>query len=275
MKTPKQSKLSVHLTCFVLLMCSLHPSSIDASRKGHRFFLGPEFYHVHRVRQGGTKQNGTLIGGKLIYDHVKRYKFYWAAEGLFAVGPLMGHTGDGKKIKSCLSENYVEGRLGYTFQSKCWLKPSFTPFGGYGYFWEINKFDKNAPLPIRTQTTYRYAAAGFLTSINLSEHLQIGVNLKLKYMLEPRCTITKDPEFDKISLKIGNEKLQYRIELPVNYYSREQHGCCDGFKDGSYGVAFTPFFERQHYEGQAAYPFDYMRTLFFNYGATLAAFYTF
>jgi hypothetical protein len=270
MKTPKQSMLlrqKFLLPFFYMLLC---PGITTASTHAHRVLAGPEFYNVHRTREGGTKQNGTLIGAKLLYDHVKRYKFYWAAEALYAVGPLSGHTGQNKKIKSCLNESYVEGRFGYTFQYKCGWKPAFTPFAGAGYFWEINKFDKRSPLPIHTKTTYRYITGGFLASVNWNADWQIGLTLKVRYMIDPRCTITHDPEFNKVFLKIGNDdQLQYRIELPINYAAKYAiaHTCVD--------FSFIPFCEKFCYQRQAAYPFDYLKTRFFNYGATLAASYTF
>jgi hypothetical protein len=76
-------------------------------------------------------------------------------------------------------------------------------------------------------------------------------------MIDPECKISNDPEFDTISLKIENDSLQYRLELPVTYL----HEYCS--------FVATPFYERRCYGRQAGYPFDFLKTTLFNYGLTL------
>lgn len=267
----------MHIIYSIVIISSLFLHALSSaalheqSTQGHRFLAGPEIYHVRRTREGGTKQTGYLFGGKMLYDHIKRYKFYWAAEASYARGPLCGHTGQKKKIRSCLSESLIEGRFGYTFQTKKWLRPAFTPFAGAGYFWETNRYSKSSPLPIHTQIAYRYVTGGFLASLTWNKTWQAGVTLKLRYMLNPRCKITHDPEYKKISLKVGNDKFQYRIEFPLNYYS----GCQYALPHCCYGFSVIPFYERFCYERQSAYPFDFLKTQFSNYGATLSGFYYF
>ena len=51
-------------------------------------YIGPEIYYVSRLKEGGSRQGGTLYGVRLGYDHVQRYKFYWGIDALWAKGTL-------------------------------------------------------------------------------------------------------------------------------------------------------------------------------------------
>lgn len=228
-------------------------------RSAHRVRGGPEMYQVIRTREGGTRQHGMLYGGRFIYDHYKRYRFYWAAEAAYALGTLRGYTGNGGTLKSRMTDASVEARFGYTFQCKsCW-QLALTPFAGIGYLWECNNFTHPSLLSLHFKTQYRYATVGFLLAISPTEQFTAGLNVKGRYLLNPKCRISNDPEFKAIRLGINNDQLQYRIELPLTYLG----------KDSYWSVQAVPFYERRFYGRYADHPFDFLETQLINYGVTL------
>lgn len=226
--------------------------------KGHRLLIGPEAYDVVRHRAGGTKQRGWLGGGRIIYDHIRRYKFYWAIEGALAAGDLKGTSGGGAKLKSFMRDRSIEARLGYTLQFKHGHKFACTPFIGAGYLIEDNNFKPPSAMHLHFKTSYRYLTAGFISSLYICNAWKCGLNVKVRHMLDPKCQVSHDPEFDLAKLNIGNDTLQYRIELPITYLYKE-------------GIAFaaTAFYENRVYGGWVGYPFDFLKTRLYYYGATL------
>ncbi|MBA3602692.1 MAG: hypothetical protein H0W50_03430 [Parachlamydiaceae bacterium] len=251
------------LTTLVFLFPFIHINGsfefCTLSIKGHRLLIGPEVYHVHRNREGGSKQNGWLGGGRFTYDHYRRHSFYWALEGAIARGKLHGKSKLSKQ-ESHMRDRSIEGRLGYTFRIKRICKLMLTPFIGGGYMIEDNDFRHPSPLHLHFKTAYSYASAGLLSSISLGCQWKLGLTVKLRYLFDPTCKITHDPDFRSTSLKIANDNLQYRLELPVTY------NYCHGFS-----LVATPFYESRIYGRQIGFPFDYLQTRIYDYGVILQA----
>lgn len=250
-------------TAYVLLFPLFHIDGgfkcCSLSLKGHRLLIGPEFYHVHRNREGGSKQNGWLGGGRFTYDYLRRHTLYWAVEGAIARGTLHGKSKLFKQ-ESNMRDRSIEGRVGYTFRIRKACKLMLTPFVGGGYLIEDNDFRNPSPLHLHFKTSYSYATAGLLSSINLGCQWKVGLTVKLRFLFDPTCKISHDPEFRDITLKIANDNLQYRLELPITY------NYCHGIS-----FAATPFYENRIYGRQIGYPFDYLQTRLYNYGVTLQA----
>jgi hypothetical protein len=228
-------------------------------------YVGPEIYYVKRTKEGGAVQTGTLYGVRIGYDHVRRYKFYWGCDVLWARGILDGHVAD-DKLKSEFTDTNIEARLGYTFQSKCWRCASFTPFVGGGYFWEYNNFVNPTPLKLHFKNIFSYVPVGFLSQIFLMPTLSVGLNFKARVILEGKQNVSHDPKFNK-STQHYIENLQYRLELPIIYFF------C--WKSNPLGVSLVPFFEYRHYGHRANFPFDFLETKLKFYGATLKLMYLF
>lgn len=239
----------------------------DRPRTGrHQFYIGPEIYHVHRNREGGTKQNGTIYGVRAGYDRIKRYHFYWGFDALYGKGTLDGKSGGGHKLKSTFSDLFAEGRFGYTFQQKCGYRFSLTPFGGFGYMNERNNFKHPSPIPAHFHIRSWYGVAGFLSQASLTNCFDIGINFKARFLYEPKCKVSHDPDSDD-STQLINEKIHYRVELPLTYHYPE---CCDRFL-----ISLVPFYEFRQYGKRVNYPFDFFDTKLNIYGATLKLIYTF
>ncbi|HRD56006.1 MAG TPA: hypothetical protein PLC42_06375 [Parachlamydiaceae bacterium] len=235
---------------------------LDKLTDSLQLYLGPEIYQVYRTRNKGSTQNGLLYGIKGGYDRIKRYKVYYGFEALYASGILCGESSSGKFVKSRFSDNYVEGRLGYTFQSKCRFKPSFTPFAGIGYFVEKNNCLYPKDLPFHFKTTYLYAAAGFLSKISLSCYFDLGFNFKVKYPYDAICRVSNDPK-EQNSKQAINEEFQYRFELPLTYQPTS-----DRFR-----VSLVPFYEYRQYGYRPNFPYDFLKTRLNLYGAQLKLIY--
>lgn len=228
-------------------------------------YIGPEIYYVRRSKEGGAEQTGTLYGVRLGYDFVQRFKLYSGVDALWATGRLDGRVG-GEHIKSEFTDINVEARLGFTFQSKSWRCASFTPYSGIGYFWEHNNYQHPTPLTIHFRNNFSYVPVGFLSQIFLFPNLSVGLNFKVRIILEGEQKSTHDPEFGKLTQHY-EEKLQYRVELPVTYFfCWECH---------SLATSLVPFYEYRQYGHRANFPFDFLETNIKIYGAILKFHYLF
>jgi len=222
-------------------------------------FMGPEVYEMRRVKEGGSKQNGILYGMRFGCDRVRRLSVYWGCECLWAQGSLTGRVGK-DKLKSILTDMNVEVRLGYTLQSKCWRCLSFTPYAGIGYFLEKNDYRSPSPLPIHFKNDFYYVPVGFLSEVFITPRWSVGMNVKVRILLEGRQKVSHDPEHDAWTQHY-EEKLQYRVEWPLSYFMN--------WKCYTMGFSLVPFIEYRHYGRRANFPFDFFDTQLNLYGATL------
>lgn len=228
-------------------------------------YVGPEIYYLRRTREGGSDQSGVLSGVRVGYDHVRRYKLYWGIDGLWAQGQLKGHKNE-DKIKSEFTDINVEARLGYTFQSKYWRCASFTPYLGLGFLWERNFLHDPSPSRFHFRNDFSYVPIGFLSQIFVIPCFSIGLNFKLRYVIEGEQRTSHDPENDK-SWQNFTEKLQYRVELPMTYFH------C--LWNQPLGFSLVPFAEWREYGHRANHPYDFLETKLRLYGATLKILYLF
>lgn len=235
-------------------------------RRGNTISICPEIYRVERHRAGGTKQKGNSAGVRFTYDRVKRYNYYLGAQLFYGTGILRGHTGGGDKIRSRFTQKQIEGNVGYTFQSKCFPHISFTPFAGYGYFRDVNKFSPPSNLQIQFTTQFRYASFGFLSSVYAFPCFTVGLNARFKWPWQTRCKVTDDPDFETIR-QIVKDKLHYRIELPLTYF-----GC---LLQDHVEMALVPFFEQRLYGARENFPFDFFKTKYTLYGINAQLIYRF
>lgn len=233
--------------------------SADLDLQRNQFYIGPEWYHAERSKEGGTRQQGNMIGIRAGYDRFKRYGWYIGTNASYATGTLDGHSSIKRKIRSHLTDISAEVRAGYTFQQKtCW-KLSITPFVGGGYFVEKNYFIKPTESHFHFKTYYSYITTGFFFRMYPREHLEIGLNFKARWPTDPKCHIDHDDVIEPITQNI-KEQVQYRLELPMTY----RLGC-----QGPFAVVLAPFYERREYGGRINFPFDFIKTQFNIWGAAL------
>lgn len=251
------------VTAFLLSFSALSGWSKDCTCT---IAVGPEVYHLERVRAGGTQQQGWINGFRLGLDRIKRYGWYVGGDFLYATGPLKGRTLTGRKVVSVLSDQIYEVRLGYTLQKNEWRRPFFTPFAGWGHFREINDFTPPSPLPCTFTDTFNYWTAGFLSGVNFGSLLSMGVNFKLRFMQNGQSKVTDDPLFDNVTLLMKDE-MHVRLDIPVAFNPR---GTLFAI-----GFLLTPFFEYRHFGGREGFPFNFRETKFYLYGARFALTYRF
>lgn len=228
--------------------------------------IGPEIYHIKRTREGGASQSGTAVGVRGSFERIGRYKWYAGVEGLYGCGTIKGHSANGNRLKSRLTDRMIEGRVGYTFQSKCGWLPSFTPFVGYGYSEELNHYKSPSPLLVNFKNRASYFSFGFLSSVMITQSLTVGFNLKARSLVDPECLVKNDPVFDQLKMHI-NDEVQYRFELPFYY---DFYSC-----DQVFELGLVPFYEFRHYGGRENYPFDFLDTKLKVYGLNLQFTYRF
>lgn len=228
--------------------------------------IGMEWSHINRTRDGGTKQDGNYFGGRLAFDRIQRYKFYYGGLATYGFSTLEGHQGSGAKIRSKYTAGQIEGSVGYTFQAKCFLTPWITPIIGYGYMYEKNAFKDPSPLTLTFTTRYGYIPFGILSGITVAKNFGIGLNVRLRWPYEPKCKITGDEE-NEDSTQIIEEKLGYRVEIPLLYATNVW---CRSLL-----IGLTPFYELRHYGGKENFPFDFFDTKLRFYGVNLQVLYQF
>lgn len=267
MKKVGMSKNTFKLFCIPLLLFSWLnlQAQLEDQPNPHQIFVGSEVYHVKRLREGGGEQKGWLYGARVGYDYIKRCKFYYGIEGLYAQGKLKGDACE-NKLRSDLIDANVESRIGYTFQSDTCHHATFIPFVGFGYFWEINRYKPPSPLSVHFDNNFYYFPFGFYSSIFINPNWSLGLNFKARLILDGKTKVTHDPNFDALSLRY-NQKVQYRLEFPINYYF------CFAAQEG--GLSFVPFYEMRHYGYHPNFPFDFLETKFILLGATLKLLYLF
>jgi len=233
-----------------------------------RVSVGPEIYRVKRTRLGGACQAGVLYGGRAIYERIPSSGLYWSAEGLIAQGILKGKMHSGDKVRSTFTDKGLEGRLGYTFCKQIYYKALWTPFVGYGYFREDNRYHSSSPLKVNLKNCYRYFPFGLLTTVAMRPDTTAGVNVIWKAMWRARCHVTGDRHHDNVTMSIADE-VNFRIEFPLRYR-------CEGSGTISrLEWALIPFYERRHYGGKENFPFDFLDTKVKAYGANAALSYYF
>lgn len=261
--------LAICYLCCSLLAADLSANQIEEVSNQccpHSFvnqlYVGPEIYHVRRVREGGTKQSGWIFGFRAGYEHIKRFKFYWGGDVLYGKGTLEGHS-TGSKLRSRFIDKNIEGRFGYTFQQKVGYRLALTPFIGAGYGEECNNFVSPSPLKVHFKLRFNYAVAGFLSKMNLSPCLSLGFNFKARFLYDAKNHVAHDPEIDNFKMLVKNQ-MHYRLELPISY-QRTEH----------FLLNLVPFYEFRHYGGQVNFPFDFLESKLNIYGATLKFLYSF
>lgn len=262
------NKLSLKLffICFAVQnFCFLNARADQPNDYRNQFFIGPEIYHVKRTKEEGISQKGEMYGVRLGYDYVRRSAIYFGVDELFAHGTLKGHR-NGIEIKSTLRDANLEGRLGYTFQSKGCYKFSFSPFIGIGYFWETNKYKHPSPLHIHFHNKFAYVPVGFLSRFFPYPHLSVGINFKARILFDGKVLVTHDNGFEDRELGY-EEKIQYRVDIPVTYYF------C--WCNHNLAASLVPFYEYRNYGHRANFPFDFLETKFKIYGADLQLRYVF
>jgi hypothetical protein len=226
----------------------------------HTVFLGPEFCHNTRKREGGSKQSGFLLGGHFRYDRISPNSLYWALDAFYDSGKMFGKTANGNKIKSTINEYEIQGRLGYSFYFPNCFELLVIPYGAYSYYYGTNKFHHPSPVTYKLHDKLHLAGPGLWISMSINQNCRCGLDFQAKYMIEGKNKVTSDPKFDSVSLEIESE-WQYEIDLPIEFTVP--------FCDKTLEFRFVPFYTFRHYGGKPNYPFDFVETKFQIYGARL------
>lgn len=251
--------------CLLLVLCVGKADAIPCGP--HRVEVGPEWYHLKRTREGGSKQTGDLHGIHATYDRAPSCGIYWGADGYAVTGDLSGKTAKGFKTKSNVKEREIEGRLGYTRHLPyiCW-SPRFTLFMGGGYYYSSNKFRKPSPMTIKMTEWASYGSAGCFIGVDLSCRLRAEARFTAKFMANGKSDITEDHDFDDISLDMDNEVF-YNVDIPISYRICESNERLE--------LRLVPFYRFRHFGGRSNFPFDFVETKFRIYGARVTLAYQF
>lgn len=248
----------------ILLFCIILSTDINAfcfnlTKNSHSIFFGPEIYYIHRKKEGGSRQTGWLYGGNVIYERRISNGFYWALDSYITHGQITGKTRSKKRLKSNLTDTQIDGRLGYSICFQKCKNLILIPYCGYGYLHSKNDFKDPSPIPCEFHNHIQYGLVGVTNSLSLTQRLTAGLQCTAKYVFNGENKIKDDPQYDNITLTIGDE-VQYEIEAPFRYTT-----CWRGRE---IIANFSPFYRLRHFGGNANYPFDFIDTKFHLYGGT-------
>ena len=235
-------------------LCAERP---DCARP-QRFFAAFETSYLDRERGGGSWQEGLLYGGHIGWDRVKPRGFYWGVDAYYLSGTLMGAASNGLYAESRFQTSEVEGRLGWTFAFSCCWRPTITPFVGYGYYSDTNRFHCDCPIQVRFGASYDDLVLGFLSSCSPNCYFTFGLNAKVGLMNQGRNRINGDPTTRPVSQTTG-DRPQYTVEVPLTLYPCRACRCLE--------VALVPFYRLRHFGERENYPFDFFETCLSYYGA--------
>jgi hypothetical protein len=227
--------------------------------------LGPELYSMQRIREGGSHQSGRIDAGYVCIERIKPCSWYLGADFLYGKGILKGSNAVGALIKLHLTDQIAEARLGYMLQQIAFCGPYYIPFCGYGYFCERSHFIFPSPNLVTFRDSFQFIVAGFLSGVNFSPLLSMGINFKMRFMLNGQSQVTDDALAEDITLIMKNE-MQVRLDLPITYRPKPNLGI---------GFQIDPFYEFRHFGGRFGYPFNFKDTRLYLYGARFMVMYNF
>lgn len=246
--------------CFIssgIILSSLIGAECTYEVSPHAIYVGPTASHTHRTRKGGAWQSGELLGVQMRYDKVARSKIYWGADLSYAEGLLRGRSSADDRVKSRFIDEWIEGRVGYTFSRKWCFEWSLSPFLGIGYGLEKNRFVVPTPLLLHSKIRYIYVPLGFLGKMRFNDKWDIALQFTAKINANVKNYISHDPDFDDSTLQV-DPKVGYRVEVPLNYNYNSR-----------WFFSISPYYESRHYGGKVNFPFDFVGTKLSTYGAWL------
>jgi hypothetical protein len=252
----------LRIALFLLIFIS---TQVDAFRihGPHALSLGPEAYYLVRTRQGGTKQDGGMVGINAKYERIRRWGLYGALEYNGGWGELSGKDAANNSILSSLSQQQVEARGGFNFQFKTGRKAYFLPFVGYGYFYQENSFVDQG---LNFIDYFPYASIGAQIGMNLTPCTTVALLVKGDWMLEGNTRIEGIQELGTVKMNMEAD-WQYYAELPITL--RKSLGC------HCFYAIVTPFFQLRHFGGLPSFPVDFIDTRYRSYGAKVTVAYDF
>ena len=259
----KRSLFCIKFLACVLTTFPVQAYFFDNIYCGHQVFVQPDLYYLKRTRAGGSHQSGLMHGVKFGYKRIICNGFYWEANASYGDGKIKGKNGNGVSLHSKFSDENVEGRFGYTFEFTRFLDFSFTPYGGYGYFKQTNRFVDPSPLTIEFRDSFHFASLGFLSELFTIYRFSVGLDFEAKFMIDGKSKVVDDPDptIEDMYLIIGN-KTQYDVEIPITYI-----WCCE---ERQWHLGLIPFYQLRQYGGHENYPYDFLRTKYEIYGARLS-----
>jgi len=258
-------KFQKHSFFFTLALMSSWFVSAQASCP-YSIYVGAESYHFTRIREGGTKQSGVINGTRLGLDRIKPHGWYVGVDYLYASGKIKGKAVADILLDSEVTDRIFEARIGFTLQQYAPKRPFITPFMGWGSFREVNAFTPPSPFSYKFTDTLNYAVVGFLSGVNITALISMGLDFKVKFMLDGKSKVTHDPMYEGVTLIMEKETF-CRLDIPLTYDP------CNALL--GVDMQLVPFYEFRHFGGREGFPFNFKDTKFYLYGARLSLLYRF
>lgn len=242
---------------FILLTLIFGLSFLSAAQT---LYVGPEIYHIKRIREGGTRQEGELYGAVFCFERLCRNGLFLDVEARWATGDLKGHTHNHLSIHSRMIELEAQGNLGYTLGLDCLCNLEITPYVGGGAFKGTNKFGNANPIQVKYTDRFYYFSSGILVMAEVLPAIMAGINFQIKWAADGQTKVSDDPDFEPFEMHFDTNP-GYYVELPISY---QLCGGCSTFS-----ASILPFFEYRHYGKRENFPFDFLDTKYYLYGAKL------
>jgi len=236
---------------FLLIAASLNASwEIEATG-------GVLLEHMKRARDGGSQQDGTLVGSTCSLVRKPKKGIYFSFLYRNEEGDLYGKTGLGDELVSHKRDQTLEGTFGYSLPlKKCF---TCTPFLGKGRLVAKNFFRDPSPIDACYDVRYNYFAYGMRFDWQMKANICSALVIKGIFSDGAVCKV-RDFEEGNIAL-IVEDNPSCDIELPIEYTIRGFHG--------HLRIGVTPFYRYRHWGGHENYPYDFFDTKFYILGSVL------
>lgn len=211
--------------------------------------------HMKRAREGGSEQDGALVGSYWSLMRNPKKGVYFSFLYRNEEGDLLGSTGLGDELASHKRDQALEATFGYSFPlKKCF---SCTPFLGKGRLVAKNFFKAPSPIEACYDVRYNYFAYGMRFDWQMKSNFFSSLVIKGIFSDGAICKV-RDFEEGDVSL-IVEDNPSYDIELPLQYSLKKFQG--------HLRVGVTPFYRYRHWGEHKNYPYDFFDTKFYIFGS--------
>lgn len=248
-------KLYQKITVLILASFTICPLSYSYDFRANSLCIGMGLmdydYDEKLPAPFKSSETGTLpsVSISYTYKNPKEPYFNLRIERSWGETDYDGTTQEGVPLKTDTDNTFMtyEGSIGYTMLPTDYF--FVVPYIGYGS--NTWKRELGGPYPYDEDYSFRYLPVGIYMSYDVTENINLGINLALIYVLKAEMDI--DSDYFSAETADLKERDGYRFELPmtiqfsndwdlkiVPYYIDRPIGRSDDFQLSTGDMAYEP-----------------------------------